>query len=81
MRDKDVLGVEPIVLNVKEKYKNAYDSKAGKMKQWQTNYKAYTGELFERGSKNKKLGNAIPNHIFATVETVKPIMVTNPPKI
>ena len=80
MRDKDVLGVEPIVLNVKEKYKNAYDSKAGKMKQWQTNYKAYTGELFERGSKNKKLGNAIPNHIFATVETVKPIMVTNPPK-
>ena len=47
MRDKDVLGVEPIVLNVKEKYKNAYDSKAGKMKQWQTNYKAYTGELFE----------------------------------
>ena len=28
MRDKDILGVEPIVLNVKEKYKNAYDSKS-----------------------------------------------------
>lgn len=79
-KKKSILGIEPVVLNVKEKYKNAYDSKSGRMIQWQKNYDAYTGTLFERGSKNKKLGNAIPNHIFATVETVKPIMVTNPPK-
>ena len=81
MKDKiKEIGVEPIVLLVKEKYNNAYSAKANLMQQWKKNYDAYTGKLFERGSVNKKLGNAIPNHIFSTVETIKPIMVTNPPK-
>ena len=80
MKKDKILGTDPIVLLVKEKYKNAYDAKATLMQQWRKNYDAYTGKLFERGSVNKKLGNAIPNHIFSTVETIKPIMVTNPPK-
>lgn len=79
-KEKDVLGIEPIVQKVLNYYKNAYDAKSKFTEQWKKNYKAYTGELFERGSVNKKLGNAIPNHIFSTVETIKPIMVTNPPK-
>ena len=80
MKEDKKIGIEPIVIKVKEYYKNASDAKANNVTQWKKNYQAYTGELFERGSTNKKLGNAIPNHVFATVETIKPIMVTNPPK-
>lgn len=61
-------------------YKNASDSKATFIEKWKQNYKAYNGELFERKNERRTAGNAIPNHIFSTVETVKPIMFTNPPK-
>lgn len=74
------LTVEPIVLKVQKFFNDSSNAKSKFIEQWKKNYKAYTGELFERGSSNKKLGNAIPNHIFSTVETIKPIMVTNPPK-
>ena len=69
-----------LVKKIQEMYKNASDSKAPFVEQWKENYKAYTGELFKRNTSRKSAGNAIPNHIFSTVETVKPIMFTNPPK-
>lgn len=74
--DKDIDLVSRII-------KMYNDSSSAKMKYvdtWKENYKAYNGKLFERNSKRREAGNAIPNHIFATVETIKPIMFTNPPK-
>lgn len=69
-----------IVVEVREKFFNAQASKQELHAIWKDCYDAYTGKLFERNSKNKHLGDAIPNHIFSTLETVKPIMVTNPPQ-
>ena len=69
-----------IVSKVQQLYDKSCSSKNHLVAKWKENYKAYTGELFKRNSSLRNRGNAIPNHIFATVETVKPIMLTNPPK-
>ena len=69
-----------LVSKILTMYKNASDSKNPFIEKWKENYKAYTGELFKRNTNRKSAGQAIPNHVFATVETIKPIMFTNPPK-
>lgn len=69
-----------VVNKILTMYKNASDAKAPFIDKWKENFNAYNGELFKRNTARKTAGNAIPNHIFATVETVKPIMFTNPPK-
>ena len=69
-----------IVNKIMTMYKDASDSKAPFVEKWKENFKAYNGELFKRQTSRKSAGNAIPNHIFSTVETIKPIMFTNPPK-
>lgn len=69
-----------LVNKIQTMYKEATDSKAPFISKWKESYQAYTGELFKRTTSRKSAGQAIPNHIFSTVETVKPIMFTNPPK-
>lgn len=78
-RKKKEDGIEKIVLRIKEMYKNSSDNKSSHLKKWKESYEAYNGSLFENKT-NKAMGNAIPNHIFATVETIKPIMFSNTPK-
>lgn len=69
-----------LVNKIQTMYKNSSDSKNSFVTKWKENYQAYTGELFKRNTSRKSAGQAIPNHIFSTVETIKPIMFTNPPK-
>lgn len=69
-----------LVSKILSMYKNSCDAKNPYIEKWKENYNAYTGELFKRSTARKSAGQAIPNHIFSTVETVKPIMFTNPPK-
>lgn len=69
----------PVVMKVQEMYKNASNNKDSFVSQWKENYEAYKGTLFEN-KVNKEMGNVVSNHIFATVETIKPIMLTNNPK-
>ena len=59
-----------IVSKVQQLYDKSCSSKNHLVSKWKENYKAYTGELFKRNSSLRNRGNAIPNHIFATVETV-----------
>ncbi|MGL4774542.1 MAG: portal protein [Clostridium sp.] len=80
MKDKNNKEIPAIVQRVKQFYKASYDSKANLHTQWKDNYSAYTGETFKKKHETNDRSNAIPNHIFATVETVKPIMLTNLPK-
>lgn len=68
-----------LVSKIKQFFKTSYDAKVNLHNQWKENYNAYTGEMFKKSNGDDR-SNAVPNHIFATVETVKPIMLTNAPK-
>lgn len=73
--------ISKLVESVKKKYRDAYDSKAKKHEIWDKCYKAYTGELFKNPSLPKYKSQEVSNFIFSTVETVKPIMLSNKPKL
>lgn len=60
-------------------YRESVSSKTKLVDTWKKSYDAYIGDLFKKNISNDR-SNAVPNNIFATVETVKPIMVTNIPK-
>lgn len=77
---KEKMKEASIVDKIKKYYNDSYSTKNELVDTWKKNYKAYTGELFERKNCNKALGDVKINHVFATVETIKPIMLTNPPK-
>lgn len=79
-KEKKINEEVSLVSKIKQMYQNASDSKAPFIDKWKESYSAYTGELFKRNTSRKSAGQAIPNHIFSTVETIKPIMFTNPPK-
>lgn len=71
--------IPAIVTKVQHMYRDAYNAKGESTAKWKECYKAYTGELFKKNV-TKDRANAVPNHIFSTIETIKPIMVTNKPK-
>lgn len=71
--------IPDIVVKIKHMYSEAYSAKSNLTSKWKECYNAYTGDTYKKQT-TKDRANAIPNHIFATVETVKPIMVTNRPK-
>ena len=68
-----------IVTQVKGMYKRAYDAKSDLHTKWKKNYKAYTGELFDKQVPDFR-SNEVSNYVFSTIETIKPIMLTNNPK-
>lgn len=70
---------ESIVSRVQTMYKTAYNSKSNLHDKWKNNYKAYTGELFEQKIPEYR-SDEVSNYIFSTIETIKPIMLTNNPK-
>lgn len=71
---------DELVSRIKRYYRQAENAKSPLISKWKENYKAYTGEGLNRTNGNQYLGDAKINHIFSTVETVKPIMLTNMPK-
>ena len=68
-----------VVAKVKNMYKRAYEAKADLHSKWKKNYKAYTGELFDKQTPEFR-SNEVSNYVFSTIETVKPIMLSNNPK-
>ena len=71
---------DELVSRIKRYYRQAENAKSPLISKWKENYEAYTGEGLKRTNGNQYLGDAKINHIFSTVETVKPIMLTNMPK-
>lgn len=71
--------IPEIVSKIQFMYRESVSSKTKLVDTWKKSYDAYIGDLFKKNISNDR-SNAVPNNIFATVETVKPIMVTNIPK-
>jgi hypothetical protein len=61
-------------------YRNAYADKEELHNLWDECFKAYDGSLF-KGNRPDYAVNEISNHVFSTVETIKPIMLAQIPKI
>ena len=74
--DKEKLLVQKIT----RMYKNAYNSKAKYHEIWDKCYKAYTGELFKSNLPSYR-SQEVSNFVFSTVESIKPIMLADNPKI
>lgn len=68
-----------LVSLIKHKYNEAYSAKTSRMESWRKCKEAYTGDLFEQRLPDYK-AKEISNYIFSTVETIKPIMLSNYPK-
>ncbi len=69
-----------LVDKVKKLYRDSYDSKSPFHDKWDECFKAHAGTLFE-GKRPDYAVEQNSNYIFATVETVKPIMLSQIPKI
>lgn len=65
---------------VSTKFKQAYVAKAPIMEKWKQYESAYTGEMFKNVSKPDYKSNQITNHIFSTIESIRPIMTDNDPQ-
>lgn len=65
---------------VNTKFKQSYVAKAPLMEDWKKYDKAYSGELFNNVSKPDYKSNQITNHIFSTIESIRPIMTDNDPQ-
>ncbi|HSQ90149.1 portal protein [Romboutsia sp.] len=62
------------------KFKQSYVAKAPIMEEWKTYESAYNGEHFKNESRPDYKSNQITNHIFSTIESIRPIMTDNDPK-
>lgn len=63
-----------------QKFKEAMVHKAPYTKKWQDYLAAYNGEYFSNSKLPDYRSDFVSNYIFATVETIRPIMVDNDPK-
>lgn len=77
--NKDKQEDKGLVERIKQMYKQAYECKSERHTQWKDNMDAYSGEMFKQNLGSDR-SDAIVNHIFSTIETVKPIMLSNYPK-
>lgn len=68
-----------LVSNIQRMYREAYAAKEELHRLWDKCFKAYTGEYFNN-NRPSYVAKELSNYIFATVETVKPIMLANNPK-
>lgn len=70
-----------LVREIAQKFENARIAKSEKSKLWTDCINAYNSEYFKNKSKPDYKSDEISNFVFSTVETIKPIMVDNDPKI
>lgn len=63
-----------------QKYRELYSGQEELYRKWDECYKAYDGSLFT-GGKPEWASNQVSNYIFSTVETIKPIILAQLPKI
>lgn len=68
-----------LVSLIKSKYNKAYQAKGKFHELWKKCEQAYTGELFNRNLPDYR-SQELSNFIFSTIETMKPIMLSNYPK-
>lgn len=69
-----------LVSKVLKMYRDAYNDKSDKHSKWDDYYKAYTGEYFKKNLPAYKTQN-IENFVFSTLETIKPVMLAENPRI
>lgn len=65
---------------VYSKFKQAYIAKAPLMDKWKEYMSAYKGTYFQNKNLPDYKSNEISNHVFSTIETIRPIMTDNNPK-
>lgn len=70
---------EVLVEHIKSKYKKSYEAKSSYHTKWKNFEKAYDGSLFFQNLPEYKT-QEISNFIFSTIETIKPMMLSNYPK-
>lgn len=61
-------------------FKDAMVAKAPYTKKWNDYWNAYNGDYFKNVAIPEYKSNMVSNYIFATVETIRPIMLDNNPK-
>lgn len=71
---------ENLVALIKSKYNEAYSAKGKLHDDWRKYEKAYDGEYFIRNTPDYR-ANEVSNFVFSTIETMKPIMLSNYPKL
>lgn len=69
-----------LVNNILGLYRLAYDTKQPLHEVWEECFKGYTGELFKKDLPSYR-SQEVSNFIFSTIETIKPIMLSNNPEI
>ena len=65
---------------VYSKFKQAYVAKAPLMDKWKEYMSAYKGTYFQNKNLPDYKSNEVSNHVFSTIETIRPIMTDNNPK-
>lgn len=63
-----------------QKFKEAMVAKAPYTKRWNDYYNAYNGDYFKNANLPDYKSDLVANYIFATVETIRPIMLDNDPR-
>lgn len=69
-----------IVQNVITEFRREYFNQAKQFSTWDKCFQAYTGDLFKKNVPDYKV-QELSNFVFSTVETIKPIMLANNPKV
>ena len=70
-----------LVKDIATKFEAASQAKQGKIKIWNDCISAYNSDYFKNTSRPDYKSDEISNFIFSTLETIKPIMVDNDPRI
>ena len=70
-----------LVRDIATKFEAASQAKQDKVKTWNDCISAYNSEYFKNKSRPDYKSDEISNFIFSTLETIKPIMVDNDPRI
>ena len=65
---------------VYSKFKQSYVAKAPLMDKWKEYMSAYKGTYFQNKNLPDYKSNEVSNHVFSTIETIRPIMTDNNPK-
>lgn len=70
-----------IVRDIATKFEAASNAKQDKIRTWNNCISAYNSDYFKNNKRPEYKSDEISNFIFSTLETIKPIMVDNDPRI
>lgn len=70
-----------LVDDIKRKFDDARNAKMPKLSLWNDCINAYNSDYFKNNNRPDYKSDEISNFIFSTIETIRPIMVDNDPKI